>query len=134
MTLSKPSWSGAAVRVVVALALVAVVAAVIVWERRVAPAPDAGRAGVHEPLELSAAADSAGALRVTWRPDPRADAYELELLDEKLAVLATEGPLSAASCVLAFDRVPATARWCRVVALRGGERLGESGRLELWVR
>lgn len=138
MTLSKPSWSGAALRAVVAVVLVGLVAAVIAWERRVAPVvpaePAAEAPAAHEPLRLEATADSSGSLRLSWEPDPRADAYELELLDERLAVLATEGPLGTPACTLAFDRVPATARWCRVTASREGERLGESAKLELWPR
>ena len=142
MTLSKPSWSGVAVRAVIAAVLVAVVAVVIAWERRVAPVSPVSPAEpvvANEPLVLHAAADSvSGAIALTWAPDPRADEYEIEVLDSSFTVLATLGPVKSTELSLERALVPGAMAgasvWCRAVALRGGERLAESGKLAATLR
>ncbi|MFN8586658.1 MAG: hypothetical protein U0704_02565 [Candidatus Eisenbacteria bacterium] len=140
MTLSRPSWAGAALRVLIGLVLIAVVAAVVTWERRVAPPPAAEAPAPNEPLVLhAAAADTvASAIALTWTPDPRADEYEIEVLDSALTVLVTLGPVKSPELALERVMVPGAAAganvWCRVVALRGGERLAESAKLATVLR
>lgn len=137
---SQPTMSGALLRVIVAALVVGLVAVVVQWERRHIASPVAELpppSAADESFRL-ASAPADGGLELTWREDPRATEYRVEVSDARGVVLATLGPLPESHLLLATAQVPGAASGdsvaCRVLALRSGELLAESEKHDLALR
>ncbi|MBI5170137.1 MAG: hypothetical protein HZA61_11655 [Candidatus Eisenbacteria bacterium] len=133
---SKPTVGGAAGRVIVGLVVVLVVAAVVQWERSHISSPVAelpvSPAAEAESFELAAAAADS-ALELSWREDPRAEEYQVELLAPGDSVLAQLAPVRTSHGRLERGALaamtPGAETWCRVYAVRAGERIAQSAKL-----
>ena len=134
---SKPTVNGAVLRVIVALFVVGLVAAVVQWERGhiASPVPELPPpSAADESFQLASTA-AEGGVELTWRQDPRATEYRVEVSDARGVVLATLGPVPDAHLLIVTASVPGAASGdsvsCRVLALRSGELLSESAKQDV---
>lgn len=137
---SQPTMSGAVLRVIVALVVVGLVAAVVQWERGhiASPVPELPPPSAADESFQLASTTADGGLDLTWREDPRATEYRVEVSDARGVVLATLGPVPEPHLLLATSAVPGAASGdsvaCRVLALRAGELLAESAKQDVTLR
>lgn len=134
---SKPTVNGAVMRVIVAALVVGLVAVVVQWERGhiASPVPELPPpSAADESFQLASTA-AEGGVELTWRQDPRATEYRVEVSDARGVVLATLGPVPDAHLLIVTASVPGAASGdavaCRVLALRSGELLSESAKQDV---
>lgn len=134
---SQPTVNGAVLRVIVAVLVVGLVAAVVQWERGhiASPVPELPPPSAADESFRLASTVTDGGVELTWREDPRATEYRVEVSDARGVVLATLGPVSESRLLLSLAQVPGAASGapltCRVLALRAGEMLSESAKQDL---
>lgn len=134
---SQPTVNGAMLRVIVAAVVVGLVAAVVQWERGhiASPVPELPPPSAADESFQLASTVAEGGVELTWREDPRATEYRVEVSDARGVVLATLGPLTEAHLLLSAAQVPGAPSGvpvvCRVLALRAGEMLSESAKQDV---